>query len=119
MVVGALVAAGGLVGLGTVNDNKPPPPTSPAAIASPTSSPSPSASPSTAAETVEQFLPGFQGAIKSGDAAFLLARLHPAVLDLYGDAQCRTYLSAFKDATLRYTILSVTGPGTYDYNPDG
>jgi hypothetical protein len=119
MAAGVLAVAGGAVGLATNKGETPVAVGSASPSASPSTSASPSASPSPVAETVEEFLPVFQDAINSGDAAFLLDRLHPAVLDLYGEAQCRTGLTAFRDPTLRFKILSVAGPEPYVYDPDG
>jgi hypothetical protein len=126
MVAGVLAAAGGALGVATNNGG-----TQVVASASPTGSvrvspapvPSPSLSaspsPSPASETVQEFLPLFAAAFRGGDAAFLLARLHPAVITLYGRQQCATYTATLTDATRAYRITSVSAPGTYTYSPDG
>ena len=127
MVAGVLAAAGGAVGIATNNGGS----TEVVASASPTGSVpvspapvpsgslSPTPSPSAAAETVRAFLPLFAAAFRSGDAAFLLARLHPAVITLYGQRQCETYTATLTDPTRAYRITSVSAPGTYAYSPDG
>jgi hypothetical protein len=125
MVAGVLAAAGGVVGVVTNNGGT----SNVVATASPTGSvavspaPVPSASlspsPSPAAETVQEFLRLFAAAFRGGDAAFLLARLHPAVITLYGQEQCTTYTATLTDPTRAYRFISVSAPGTYDYSPDG
>lgn len=127
MVVGVLAAAGGAVGIAT-NDGGT---TEVVASASPTGSvpvspaPVPSASlssspsPSPATETVQEFLPLFGAAFRSGDAAFLLSRLHPAVITLYGQQQCETYTATLTDPSRAYRFTSVSAPGPYAYSPDG
>jgi hypothetical protein len=127
MVAGVLAAAGGAVGIATNNGGSTQVvssasptgsvPVSPAPV--PSASLSPTPSPSAAAETVQAFLPLFAAAFRSGDSAFLLAHLHPAVITLYGQQQCETYTGTLTDPTRAYRITSVSAPGTYAYSPDG
>ena len=127
MVAGVLAAAGGAVGVATNNGGSSnvvatasptgSVPVSPAPV--PSASLSPSPSPSPAAESVQEFLPLFAAAFRGGDAAFLLTRLHPAVITLYGEKQCQTYTATLTDPTRAYRITSVSAPGTYAYTPDG
>jgi hypothetical protein len=129
MVVGVLAAAGGVVGLATNGGGStvavatPSASTSvsvapsPSSQASPSGSPSPT--PSLGVEAVRAFLAPFARAIRSGDTAFLLAKLHPAVITLYGEQQCRTFLAGIRDRTRAYRVVSVSGLQIYDYNPDG
>jgi hypothetical protein len=59
---------------------------------------------------VEGFYDLFQTAVQTGDADTLYARLHPAVLDLYGADQCRAFIDAgFDNPDLTFEVVSV-GP---------
>jgi hypothetical protein len=127
MVVGVLAAAGGALGLATkgggtpaaVASATPSASPSPPASGSPSSAVSPSPSASAVTETPQQFLPLFAKAIRRGSVVFLLDRLHPVVIDTYGEGQCRTYLQRFRDRTAAYKILSMSARMQYIYSPDG
>jgi hypothetical protein len=47
-----------------------------------------------AAETVADFVVAFAAAIDAGDTDYLVARLHPVVVDLYGEEACRAFIAA-------------------------
>jgi hypothetical protein len=126
MVVGVLAAAGGAVGLATKGDGTTVAVATPSGSVSVSVSPaspsapsvSPSPSPSLGVEAVRAFLSPFARAVRSGDAAYLLAKLHPVVITVYGEQQCRTYLASFRDRTRAYRVMSVSDLQMYDYNPD-
>ena len=83
-------------------------------------SPSPEPTETIAAETPEEFFALFADAIRTDDDAFLLARLHPAVLEMYGQTQCRAaVVSLAADPSFEVRVRSVEGPESYDYAPDG
>lgn len=109
---GALVVAGGVlasVGVaGMVLDGG-----SEARPAAPTPAP---ASPM-AQETVEGFLDRLGEAMGSGDTVFLVARLHPAVLDLYGSEACLAAMDGL--APVRFRVRSVGEPETFGWVSDG
>ena len=71
------------------------------------------------AETVEEFLRAFATAFREGDEAFLLERLNPATLDLYGEPQCKALIATLKDPTRAYELRKTSKPKPYEYNPDG
>ena len=125
MVVGVLAAAGGAVGVATKGGGTTGAVVSPtlsASLSPPTSlSPSPfeSVSPPAPAESVRDFLASLAQAVRSKDQAFLLARLHPAVIALYGQQQCETFVSTLSDPTRAFRVRSVSALGQYNYNPDG
>jgi hypothetical protein len=127
MVLGALTAGAGAVGLATSGDKtaatgSPSPTLSASLSIPPIGSPSavaPSVAPSVAPETAEQFLPLLANAVRNQQTDFLLARLHPEVISLYGEDQCRTFVSTLNDPTRAYVIMSVSSPGTWNYTPDG
>lgn len=121
IVVGVAFAAIGLAGV--VLDSGEGPPTaagSPPATESPdvTESPDETESPP-AIETPEQFLSVFTEAVQTGDSDFLLARLHPDVIDFYGKRECRAFVANFEDPTVEFVFRSVKGPGVYEWAVDG
>lgn len=76
------------------------------------------ATPVETAETLEVFVPRWQAAFRSGDTAFLVSRLHPAVVELYGEATCRASLANATDPTWTFTVQTTERPGTYLYIAD-
>ena len=70
-------------------------------------------------ETPEAFVRAFAAAVRAGDTATLLARLHPAVFERYGEAQCASYLPSVTDTDLDLVVRAVTGPGAYTWETDG
>jgi hypothetical protein len=71
------------------------------------------------AETVEEFLAAFATAFRDGDEAFLLERLNPATIELYGEKQCAALIATLHDPTRAYALRKTSEPKPYDYNPDG
>jgi hypothetical protein len=69
-------------------------------------------------ETPQQFLSALGTAITNGDAAFLRARLHPAVIERYGAATCDTY-TAERRTPVQFTVVEVRAPTTYAWTTDG
>ncbi len=66
-----------------------------------------------AAETVEEFVALFAAAIAEGDTDFLMARLHPIVLQLQDEALCRTFVEGEILSLGAYTLVGeATGPTT-------
>ena len=51
---------------------------------------------------------------------FLLERLNPATLDLYGESgNSKALIATLKDSTRAYEIRKTSKPKPYDCNPDG
>jgi hypothetical protein len=71
------------------------------------------------AETAPEFTGIFVGAMQSGDTPWLFGRLHPAVLEWYGDDQCGSYLETVANPTFDIEILSQSGPEPWTYERDG
>jgi hypothetical protein len=69
-------------------------------------------------ETAEQFLAGLSTALTNGDAAFLRARLHPAVVDRYGAAACDAFAAGPHTAT-NIVVSELGPPGTFSWQSDG
>jgi hypothetical protein len=71
------------------------------------------------AETPEEFFALFSAAIRSRDAAFLVDRLHPFVLERYGDATCRAYLAQLDVPRFEARVLSTGAVQPWDWVTDG
>lgn len=70
-------------------------------------------------EDPRDFAAGFTTAVQDGDVGWLLTRLHPAVIQRYGEAQCRDYIrSSVLDPTMRLQVSAVTGPGAWVWSSD-
>jgi hypothetical protein len=83
-----------------------------------TTAPSPAAGargPATtvASESPEAFLNELAAAIRGGDSAFLLARLHPVVIQHFGLAACQSALRGYRDTSAKFMVISVGAPTTY------
>lgn len=65
------------------------------------------------------FLDEFMQARRTDDYAYLMARLHPAALGLYGAEQCRALIEQPNaDPSYNIAVIGATGPAVWDYNPD-
>lgn len=93
--------------------------TSSAATVAPTTTPPgpTSTSPTATApsETPESFLAQLASALRTGDTKFLDARLHPAVIERFGEAACIAALPALTDPTAAFTVKSVEKPAPYEW----
>ncbi len=99
-----------------------PPSSEPTESAEPSASESPSPEPTEtiAVETPEEFFALFAEAIRTGDVEFLLARLHPVVLERYGRQQCRAAVAALAtDPTFDAKVRSTSEAGAYEFTSDG
>jgi hypothetical protein len=67
---------------------------------------------------VKKFLNELSAAVRNNDVAFRLAHLHPAVIERYGEQQCRDFLAAAPDATRRDRVKKVGKPEPYVYATD-
>jgi hypothetical protein len=72
-----------------------------------------------AAETPEGFLPVFSAAIRTGDQRFLFERLHPAVVQFYGERACRVYLRDFIVPNSAFVYRSAGEPSEFTWVADG
>lgn len=71
------------------------------------------------AETPDQFLAELQRAERESDTAFLLARLHPAVIERYGEDVCRATVAEAADPTSTFDVVGIDHTGPWDYTSDG
>jgi hypothetical protein len=72
-----------------------------------------------AAESPEGFLPVFSAAIRTGDKRFLFERLHPAVVEFYGEQACRVYLRDFIVPDSEFVYRSAAEPAEFTWVADG
>lgn len=70
-------------------------------------------------ETVEAFATQLQTARQTGNLAFMLSRLHPFVISLYGLDTCYEYLPGLFDPLWEFETLDVSGPGDWVWDHDG
>jgi hypothetical protein len=71
-------------------------------------------------ETPEEFLAALATAIQQGDADFQLERLHPVVIERYGEDTCRADIAMRTDPTRAFNDPQVRGePEDFDYASDG
>lgn len=68
-------------------------------------------------EPPEDFVKALAAAFREGDTAFLVERLNPAVIAVYGVEQCTASIQP--DPTRSFTVTSVSELEPYVYNPDG
>jgi len=72
-----------------------------------------------AVESPEGFLPVFSAAIRTGDERFLFDRLHPAVVEFYGEEACRVYLRDFVVPDSEFRFRSAAEPAEFTWVVDG
>jgi hypothetical protein len=102
----------------------PSPSPSPSEAPTPSESPAETASPTpepleTPLETPEEFFARFADALRSGKPAFLLARMHPLVLDRYAESDCRAYLGGLDLPDYDAEVLSVGRTKVFHWETDG
>jgi hypothetical protein len=73
-----------------------------------------------AVETVEAFVADFARALADGDVGFVFSRLHPTVIELYGDELCRAWTEREIMALGDYQVTGpVAGPEDVAVSADG
>jgi hypothetical protein len=69
--------------------------------------------------TAEEFATDLAAAISDSQNLYLLARLHPATIERYGLAQCRTYIQDTLSGTqITWEVQVSSGPAPWDYITD-
>jgi hypothetical protein len=121
LAIGALLLLTGAIGLAlTPASRETTRPDSPSSepTGSPTAEPTeePTEEP---VETVEEFVAAFNGAQANGNVRFLLARLHPEVIERYGRPQCREYLREVAGTVRDVEIRRTSELGQAEYATDG
>jgi hypothetical protein len=112
---------------GTPTAARPSPTPTPSAAVTPAPTPAPTPSPTPAPPAtppvdepaVRAFAKRLAAALRDGDAAFQVRRLHPATLERYGADQCRAELPKRADPSLRIVVRSIGRPEVWDYVTDG
>lgn len=120
VVIGAVLVAVGLAGLLTSGDDDdddrvaPTTTTTEAATTAATGEATTTDAPAPA-ETPEELYALLEIAFVTGDGDTLFARLDPAVIDVYGDAQCRTFVAGLQQPELEFEVLEVHDPAPWDF----
>jgi hypothetical protein len=70
------------------------------------------------AARIQDFFGMFNDAFQNGDTAWLYSTLHPAVIERYGEAQCRAYLDEVVQNPIALSDIRVSGYGVWDYPID-
>jgi len=80
----------------------------------------PSNMPSGIDPRLQTFMGQFVPALRTNDTVFLFQHLHPAVLNLYGAAQCQSYVNQRPvDTTYNIAVLDVQGPASWEWVASG
>lgn len=121
LVAGAVLVLVGVVGLLTSGDDDDGDgevaATTPSAARA-TSSTATSAPPTTSAapaETPEELYALLEVAFQTGDGDALFARLDAAVLDVYGEAQCRSYVDGLERPDLELEVVEVHETAPWEF----
>jgi hypothetical protein len=68
----------------------------------------------------QRFLNELDAAVRQGDLDLRIARLNPAVIQRYGEQQCRDFLASLpQDATRRDRVKTVEKVEPFQYSNDG
>ena len=71
-----------------------------------------------AKKEAQTFLNELDTAVREGNIDLRIARLNPAVVDRYGEQQCRDFLAGQEDNTRRDRVKSVGKPEPFEYATD-
>lgn len=73
-----------------------------------------------ASESPQKFLDKLNAAVREGDTDTRVALLHPAVIDRYGEQQCRDFLSTpeTQDTTRKDKVQRVEKPKPFEFTTD-
>jgi hypothetical protein len=67
----------------------------------------------------QQFLNELDQAVREGNTDFRVGRLHPAVIERYGEQQCRDFLATQVDTTRRDRVKRVRKEEPFEFSNDG
>jgi hypothetical protein len=67
---------------------------------------------------VQKFLNVLDAAVRTGNTDLRVAHLNQAVIDRYGEQQCRDFLAGQQDPTRRDQVKSVGKPESFEYATD-
>jgi hypothetical protein len=126
MGVGVILALIGVMGLMAPDDGvaeaspsvsmSAEPSLTPEPTPSPTPTPTPVPTPEPLGEAdVRAFVDELVAAINTGDVEFLVANLHPATIDRYGEEACRTATAGFTNPDFDIEVLEVAAQAPWDY----
>ncbi len=69
-------------------------------------------------KAAQKFANEYDAAVRSGNVDFRIAHLNPAVIERYGEDQCRSFLATQQDATRKTKVKSVGKPEPFEYTTD-
>lgn len=125
MAAGLTLASIGAVGSFTAPDPASPrtaaerPEEPPRRERTPRARPEPTEPKASAQETPEEFYTLWVAAFRAGDGDFLFERLHPLVLQRYGEQRCITFTDQLQVDDFAVDILRVRTAKTFVYTTDG
>jgi hypothetical protein len=67
---------------------------------------------------VQRFLNELDKAVREGNTDFRVGRLHPAVIERYGEQQCRDFVAMQVDKTRRDRVKRVGKPEPFEWATD-
>jgi hypothetical protein len=73
---------------------------------------------SKAKKEAQTFLNELDTAVREGNTDLRVARLNPAVIERYGEQQCRDFLAGQQDATRKDKVKKVGKPESFEYATD-
>ncbi|HEV3135639.1 MAG TPA: hypothetical protein VG348_13145 [Acidimicrobiia bacterium] len=73
---------------------------------------------STEKSDVQKFLNMLDVAVRTGNTNFRVAHLNQAVIDRYGEQQCRDFLAGQQDKTRKDKVKKVGKPESFEYATD-
>lgn len=72
------------------------------------------------AEPADEFLRQLSESLSTGDGSFAVSRLHPKVIEIFGEAACNQTVPAPDDQTFNVQLVSEGARGPWDWpQPDG
>jgi hypothetical protein len=74
--------------------------------------------PTTREETIQAFAAKLSEAFRTENWGFALERVHPVVIDLYGQPLCATYLRDQADPSFNINVTASTGPEAWNWERD-
>jgi hypothetical protein len=70
-------------------------------------------------KTIPEFASLLAASMRVYEPDFLLTRLHPKIIEVYGESACQDYIEQLNVPTFRLHVASTSGPETWTFNRDG
>lgn len=117
MGLGVVLTLVGVLGSLADSDDGDDTPAAPTTLTGPTETPDPT-DPVPEPETPEEFYSRLERAFQEGDVDFMIERLHPEVVELYGEQQCRGFLDGQPPRTIEVVEIGETEPFDFGQRDD-